>query len=180
MQGWVDPGIRRSPCWRLHIAVAIAINTTVRGEIRTCVLSLNFARSSILRFTSWDGTSNHTQHAVHQRSILRGPHNAYRRSTRSTYVAYCNWEAFITLHYRTVKIDGHISGGRRAWKPDDWFMNKPDTHVAVISLRSHCRAIAWLHDARSLQHIGICLKTAQDRKRPQETAGDRRRDRTRA
>jgi len=28
----------RSPCPRLHIAVAVAINTTVRGEIRTWVL----------------------------------------------------------------------------------------------------------------------------------------------
>ena len=35
MQGWVDPGtaVRRSPCPSLHIAVAVAINTTVRGEI---------------------------------------------------------------------------------------------------------------------------------------------------
>jgi len=31
--------VRRSPCPRLHIAVAIAINTTARGEIRTWVLS---------------------------------------------------------------------------------------------------------------------------------------------
>ena len=29
----------RSPCPRLHIAVAVVINTTVRGEIRTWVLS---------------------------------------------------------------------------------------------------------------------------------------------
>ena len=41
MQGWVDLGtvVRRSPCQRLHIAVAVAINTTVHSEIQTWVLS---------------------------------------------------------------------------------------------------------------------------------------------
>jgi len=41
MQGRVDLGsaVMRSPCPRLHVVVAIAINTTVRGEIRTWVLS---------------------------------------------------------------------------------------------------------------------------------------------
>ena len=32
--------VRRSPCPMLHITVAIVINTTVRGQIRTWVLSL--------------------------------------------------------------------------------------------------------------------------------------------
>ena len=37
---WIeDTAVRRSPCPRLHIAAAITINTTVRGEIRTWVLS---------------------------------------------------------------------------------------------------------------------------------------------
>jgi len=31
--------VRRSPCLRLHIAVAVTINRTVRGEIRAWVLS---------------------------------------------------------------------------------------------------------------------------------------------
>ena len=41
MQSWVDLGtvVRRSPCQRLHIAVAVAINTTVHSEIQTWVLS---------------------------------------------------------------------------------------------------------------------------------------------
>ena len=42
MQGWVDLGTAvevRSPCPRPHIAVAVMINTTVRGVIRTRVLS---------------------------------------------------------------------------------------------------------------------------------------------
>ena len=41
MQGWVDldTAVRRSPCPRLHIAVAVAINTTVSGEIWTLILS---------------------------------------------------------------------------------------------------------------------------------------------
>ena len=41
MQSSIDLGtaIRHSPCPRLHIAVATAINTTVLGEISTWVLS---------------------------------------------------------------------------------------------------------------------------------------------
>jgi len=42
MEGWVDlrTAVRVcSPCPRLHIAVAVVINTTARGEIQTWVLS---------------------------------------------------------------------------------------------------------------------------------------------
>ena len=42
VEGWVDLGTAVrvcSPCPRLHIAVAVVINATARGEIRTWVLS---------------------------------------------------------------------------------------------------------------------------------------------
>jgi len=42
MQGWVDLSTTvkvRSPCPKLHITVALAMNTAVGGEIRTLVLS---------------------------------------------------------------------------------------------------------------------------------------------
>jgi len=42
LQGWVERGTAGklcSPCPRLHITVAFAMNTTARGAIRTWVLS---------------------------------------------------------------------------------------------------------------------------------------------
>ena len=39
----------RSPCQRLHIAVAVAINTTDRGEIRTWVLSHRHCNMQLYR-----------------------------------------------------------------------------------------------------------------------------------
>jgi len=43
VQGWgmqdLSTALRCSPCPRLHVAAAVAINTTARGEIRTSVLS---------------------------------------------------------------------------------------------------------------------------------------------
>jgi len=47
MQDWVNLGTAvkvRSPCPRLRITVTLAINTTVRGEIRTLVLT-HFSRA---------------------------------------------------------------------------------------------------------------------------------------